>query len=327
MAQDLSQLFPATAPFDSRQLSVGDGHVLYLEQFGNKSGIPAVFLHGGPGSGCQSDHARLFDPDQHRIVLFDQRGAGRSRPKRGLESNTTAHLVGDMELIRQSLGFDKWLLIGGSWGSTLALAYAETHPDRVLGMVLRAVFLGSPEEVHWAFQRAAQIFYPDLWESFISLLPKTERDDAITAYGARLSNQDPRVHLPAAEAWNKYESTLSVLDPGIFTFPQTLFDDSATEQFTGPNTPYIEWHYIKNGCFLRPGQLLDGAHNLAGIPGIIVQGRYDLLCPPLSASRLAASWPDAELRLIPASGHSAAEPRIREALVVAIRDINRLRRN
>ena len=327
MAQDSGSLFPAISPFDSRQLPVGDGHVLYLEQYGNKKGIPAVFLHGGPGSGCQSEQARLFDPDQHRIVLFDQRGAGRSRPKRGLESNTTTHLVADMELIRQCLGIDRWLLIGGSWGSTLALAYAETHPDRVLGIVLRAVFLGSSEEVHWAFEKAAQIFYPDLWKNFISLLPETERGDAISAYGARLSNQDPRVHLPAAEAWNKYESTLSALDPGTFTFPETLFDSLATKQVTGPNTPYLEWHYIEKGCFLKPGQLLDGAHNLAGIPGIIVQGRYDLLCPPLAAGKLAASWPNAELRLIPASGHSAAEPRIREALVMAIRDINGLRRS
>lgn len=327
MAQDPNRLFPNISPFDCRQLPVGDGHTLYLEQYGNKKGVPAVFLHGGPGSGCQRDQARLFDPNQHRIILFDQRGAGRSLPKRGLESNTTIHLVADMERVRQCLDIDRWILIGGSWGSTLALAYAETHADRVLGIVLRAVFLGSPEEVHWAFTKAAQIFYPDLWKSFLSLLPESERDDAITAYGARLSNPDPRIHLPAAEAWSKYESTLSRLDPGTFTFPTTLFDASATERLTGPNTPYVEWHYIKKGCFLKPGQLLDNAHNLAGIPGIIVQGRYDLLCPPLAADKLAASWPDAELRLIPASGHSAAEPRIQEALIMAIRDINRLKRN
>ena len=326
MAQETGPLFPVISPFDSQQLAVGDGHVLYLEQYGNKNGVPAVFLHGGPGSGCQSDQARLFNPDQHRIVLFDQRGAGRSRPKRGLKNNTTTHLVADMELIRQSLEIDRWLLIGGSWGSTLALTYAETHPDRVLGIVLRAVFLGSPEEVRWAFKSAAQIFYPDLWKSFISLLPESERDDAISAYGARLSSQDPRVYLPAAEVWNKYESSLSALDPGPLTFPETLFDSSATKESTGPNTPYVEWHYIDKDCFLKPGQLLDRAHNLAGIPGIIVQGRYDLLCPPITAGRLAASWSDAELRLVSASGHSASEPQIRDALVMAIRDINRVRR-
>ena len=214
------------------------------------------------------------------------------------------------------------LLVGGSWGSTLALAYAETHPNKVLGMVLRAVFLGSPEEVNWAFVSGPQIFYPDLWQHFISLLPESERDDPITAYGTRLSDQDPRVHLPTAQAWNKYESSLSVIDPGALTFPDKLFDTSATTDNAGQNTPYIEWHYISKDCFLKPGQLLEGANTLAGIPGIIVQGRYDLLCPPKSAARLVASWPHAELRLISASGHSAAEPRIQSALVTAIRDIN-----
>ena len=322
MPQETNSLFPSISPFDSRKLSVGDGHVLYIEQYGNADGTPAVFLHGGPGSGCQSDQARLFNPKYNRIILFDQRGAGRSQPKRKLENNTTAHLVGDMELIRQSLAIDRWLLVGGSWGSTLALTYAETHPNHVLGMVLRAVFLGSPEEVHWAFESGPQIFYPDLWERFISLLPESERDDPITAYGTRLSDPDPRVHLPTAQAWNKYESSLSVIDPGSLTFPDKLFDRSATTDNAGSNTPYIEWHYISKDCFLKPGQLLDRANTLAGIPGIIVQGRYDLLCPPKSAARLAACWPHAELRLISASGHSASEPRIRSALVTAIRDIN-----
>ena len=316
-------LFPSLSPYDSRKLAVGDGHVLYLEQYGNPDGAPAVFLHGGPGSGCQSEQARLFNPKQHRIILFDQRGAGRSQPKRELTNNTILHLIADMESIRQSLAVEQWLLVGGSWGSTLAIAYAETHPHRVLGIVLRAVFLGTREEVIWAFETAAQIFYPELWQHFTSLLSPSEREDPIESYGARLSDPDPRIHLPAAQTWNKFESSLSVLDPDSLILPNRLFESSATKDNAGPNTPYVEWHYISQDCFLVPGQLLDNADNLVGIPGIIVQGRYDLLCPPKTAVQLAARWPDAELRIVPGSGHSAAEPLIRSALVAAIRDINK----
>ena len=321
MLEKSNPLFPSISPFDVRKIKVGDGHVLYLEQYGNPDGTPAVFLHGGPGGGCQSEQARIFDPGRYRIILFDQRGSGRSEPKRGLENNTTRHLVADMHFIREHLELEQWLLVGGSWGSTLALSYAEVHPNHVLGIVLRAVFLGSRREISWAFEKAAQIFYPELWKQFVCVLPGSERHDPVSAYGARLSNPDPRVHLPAARIWSQFENALSSLEPQNVTLPNILFDDAASTDLSGPNTPYLEWHYISHDCFLAPNQLLHEAKNLIGIPGIIVQGRYDLLCPPTTAAELASLWPKCELRLIPASGHSANEPAIRCALVAAVADI------
>lgn len=320
MSPDAGSLFPSFDPFDTRVLAVDGTHVLYLEQFGNPSGIPAVFLHGGPGSGCQRDQARQFDPSVYRIVLFDQRGAGRSKPKRCLIDNTTAHLVADIETIRQSLDIERWLVVGGSWGSTLAVAYGEAHPDRLLGMVLRAVFLGTTSEAQWAFVKAAETFRPELWWAFVGLLPEAERATPLAAYGARLMDPDPRIHVPAARVWSEYERALSVLRPANVKLPDSLYDESATDDTNTPNTPFVEWHYISNDCFLEEGQLLRDADRLVGIPGIIVQGRYDLLCPPETAARLASRWTDADLRLVPDAGHSAMEPGIREGMVAAIRE-------
>ncbi len=303
------------------ELPVGAGHVLHVRAYGNERGTPAVYLHGGPGSGCQPAHARLFDTTRFRVILFDQRGAGRSRPKRGLTANTTADLVADLERIRIHFGFDRWLVVGGSWGSTLALAYAEAYPERVSGIVIRAVFLGTRRECEWAFRGAAETFRPDLWEAFRDLLPEHERDDPIRAYGRRLENPDPRIHLSAATAWAVYEGTLSTIAPPEPALPARLDRGPRRDDGTGPNTPYVEWHYIKNDFFLAPDQLVDNAGRLHGIPGRIVQGRYDLLCPPAAAATIARAWPDAQLTVVAGTGHAGTEPPIRNALTVAIREL------
>ncbi|MBL28592.1 MAG: prolyl aminopeptidase [Rhodospirillaceae bacterium] len=308
-------------PFDTRMLPVGGGHTLYVEQAGNPEGTPVVFLHGGPGSGCRPDQRRLFDPQRFRMVLFDQRGAGRSTPKRRLEENTTPALVEDMEVIRATLGIERWMVVGGSWGSTLALAYAEDHPDRVTGLVLRAVFLGSRAEVDWAFGAGARTFFPELWRAFVAPLPAEERGDPLTAYGSRLLDPDPRVSLPAARIWHDFEQALSVLKPSRFTLPTALYDDTVTADSPSPNTPFVEWHYFRHDCFMAPGQLLDRAERLADIPGIIVQGRYDMLCPPTNAAALAKRWPAAELRLVPDAGHAISEPGILDGVVKAIPEL------
>ncbi len=302
-------------------LSVGEGHTLHVRTYGNPQGVPAVYLHGGPGSGCQAAHAQLFDADRFRIVLFDQRGAGRSRPKRGLSANTTPHLVADLEHIRARLDINRWLVVGGSWGSTLALAYAQAFPERVLGIVLRAVFLGTRGESQWAFRGAAETFWPELWAMFRDLLPPSEREDPIRAYGRRLENPDSRIHRPAAEAWAAYEGTLSTLAPPTPTLPARLDDGPWRDDGTGPNTPYMEWHYMKHDFFLEPDQLVRDAARIRGIPGRIVQGRYDLLCPPAGAAALARAWPKAELTIVPGTGHAGTEPAIRNALAAAIREI------
>lgn len=311
-------LHPAAEPFDRRRLTVDSRHTLYLEQFGRRDGVPAAFLHGGPGSGCQRGHARLFDPRVFRAVLFDQRGAGLSAPARCLVDNTTWRLVEDMERIRRTLGVERWMVVGGSWGSTLALAYAERHPERVTGLVLRAVFLGTAEEARWAFGGAARTFRPELWRRFAALLPEAERADPVAAYGRRLEHPDPRVHVPAARAWGAYEQALSELRPAPAALPDSLEGGAGIDPDRAPRTPYVEWHYVRNDCFLEPGQLLRDAGRLAGIPGIVVQGRYDLLCPPRAAADLAEAWADAELRIVPGAGHAASEPPLRAALVAAI---------
>jgi len=314
--------YPAIEPFDKRTLAVGGPHELYVEQNGTQNGIPAVYLHGGPGGGCQPSQRQLFDPKRFRAVLFDQRGAGLSRPKRCLERNTTQDLVADLERIRSELAIERWLVVGGSWGATLALAYAEAHPERVTGLVLRAVFLGGARDVDWGLGQAPRTFHPDLWQRFAALLPPEERGDPIAAYGARLENPDPAVHGPAALVWHDFERGLSVLKPGAVALPDSL-DDLAGSNRRLPDSPFVEWHFIKNHCFLAPGQLLDGAERLAGIPGVIVQGRYDLLCPPAASHALAERWPEAELRLVEAAGHALAETEVAKAVLAAIEDFKK----
>lgn len=313
---------PAARPvvFDKRHLPVGDGHELYIEQSGNPEGLPVVLLHGGPGAGCQSADHGLFDPQVHRAVLFDQRGAGKSRPKGSLEANTTDHLVADLERIRTDLGIERWLVVGGSWGSLLALAYALAHRDRVLGLALRAVFAGNATEVDWALVRGPQWIRPDLWRAFLTPLPDAERDDPLTAYGRRLMGEDMEASHGAARIWHDYEQALSFLQPSSPTLPSTLAE--AARAGRKPDTPTFESHYIRNGFFLHGEDLIGRSADLGALPGILLQGRYDLICPPVGAHRLASLWPGAELRMVEASGHSLYEPAIRQALREAIRDLS-----
>jgi len=303
-------------PFDAVMLSVGDGHWLYVEQVGRRDGIPAVFLHGGPGSGSQHAHRDLFDPDRFHAVLFDQRGAGRSHPYLSREANTLAHQIADIEIIRTYFGIDRWLVVGGSWGSTLALAYAEAHPDRVAGLVLRAVFLGTDAEVEWAFIEGPRRFRPELYNAFVGQLPETERGDPLGAYVARLNHPDRAVHAPAAHVWNAYERALSELAASTPNLAETPAPDARL-----PPTPLMEAHYIANGFFLRPGQIVEEAWRLGGIPGLIVQGRYDLLCPPAAAEAVARAWGSCRLRVVERAGHAMTEPGVFEAMREGVNQI------
>jgi proline iminopeptidase len=305
------------APLTSEQLAVGDGHEIYVESVGRVGGIPAVYLHGGPGSGCQPDHRRLFDPERFHAVLFDQRGAGRSRPKGGLEHNTTPHLIADMERIREKFGFERWMVVGGSWGATLALAYAQAHPDRVSGIVLRATFLGTRTELEGAFYNALPRLYPGLYDDFVSALPMEERAQPIEAYYRRILDPDAAVHAPAARAWGETERILSEHAPSRERLDRAALNSSGNL----PATPFMEAHYFRNDCFMKPDQLMNDAGRLADINGIIVQGRYDLLCPPATSYALAARWPRAEVRIVGGAGHSLYDPGIRDAVMKAIADM------
>jgi proline iminopeptidase len=305
------------APLTSQLLPVGDGHEIYVETVGRADGIPAIYLHGGPGSGCQPDHRRLFDPERFHAVLFDQRGAGRSRPKGRRDHNTLPHLIADMELIREKFGIERWMIVGGSWGATLALAYAQAHPDRVSGIVLRATFLGTRAELEGAFLAALPRFYPGLSDDFLGVLPEEERTQPLDAYWRRILDADPAIHGPAARAWHDTERILSEhasgrvrLDPASLTSTGTL-----------PATPFMEAHYFQNDCFMKPGELLAEAKKLDGIPGLVVQGRYDLLCPPATSHALCAVWPDSGVRLVEGAGHSLYDPGVRDAVMKAIADL------
>jgi proline iminopeptidase len=305
------------APLTTTLLPVGDGHDIHVETVGRTDGIAAVYLHGGPGSGCQPDHRRLFDPERFHAVLFDQRGAGRSRPKGLREANSLPHLITDMEMIREKLGLERWLVVGGSWGATLALAYAQAHPRRVSGIVLRATFLGMRSELEGAFLDSLPRLYPALHEDFLSLLPDDERAQPLDAYWRRILDADPAVHGPAARAWQGTESILSEYAPG-----RTRLDPaSLTSARALPATPFMEAHYFAHDCFMQPGQLLANADRLKDIPGIVVQGRYDLLCPPSTSHALKAAWPKAEIRIVEGAGHSLYDPGIRDAVMKAIADL------
>ena len=305
------------APLTSQWLAVGQGHEIYVETVGRADGIPAVYLHGGPGGGCQPDHRRLFDPERFHTVLFDQRGCGRSRPKGGRKDNTLPHLIADMELIREEFGFERWIVVGGSWGATLALAYAQIHPERVLGIVLRATFLGTHEELEDAFLSALPRFYPALNDDFIALLPETERAHPLQAYWQRILDPDAAVHAPFVRAWHDTERILSEHKPARTRLDQA----SLSSSHALPATPFMEAHYFQNGCFMRPRQLLEDAGKLNGIPGIVVQGRYDLLCPPKISHALAAAWRDAEIRIVEGAGHTLYDPGVRDAVMKAIADV------
>jgi proline iminopeptidase len=307
------------APLTSELLAVGDGHDIHVESVGRDGGIPAVYLHGGPGSGCQPDHRRLFDPERFHAVLFDQRGAGRSRPKGRREDNTLPHLVADMEKVREKFGFARWMVVGGSWGATLALAYAQAYPHRVSGLVLRATFLGTRREIEGGFLDVLPRFYPTLHDDFLKVLPAEERARPIDAYFRRILDSDPAVHGPAARAWGETERILSEHTPNRCRLDPAALNSSRAL----PATPFMEAHYFANDCFMVPDQLMSEAEKLAGIPGIIVQGRYDLLCPPATSHALAAVWRDAEIRFAEGAGHTLYDPGVRDAVMKAISDLAR----
>jgi proline iminopeptidase len=305
------------APLTSEMLDVGDGHELYVESVGRTDGIPAIYLHGGPGSGCQPDHRRLFDPERMHAVLFDQRGCGRSRPRGSRTHNTTAHLIADMEKIREKFGISRWMVVGGSWGATLALAYAEAHPARVSGIALRATFLGTRAEVETAFTSRLSQFYPALHEDFLSVLPPEERERPVDSYYRRILDADPAVHGPASRAWHDTERALSEHKPA-----KTRIDLASLNVWrTLPATPFMEAHYFVHDSFMSENQLLRNAGRLKGIPGIIVQGRYDLLCPPETSQALAKAWPGSVVRIVEAAGHSLYDAGVRDAVMKSIADL------
>ena len=306
-------LFPKIEPFGEGMLSLGGGQKMYWEQSGNPDGLPVVFLHGGPGAGANAAHRRFFDPDTYRIVIFDQRGAGRSKPFSELTDNTTDHLVDDIETLRRHLGIDRWLIFGGSWGSTLGLTYGIRHPDRCSGFILRGIFLGGAEELDW-FMGGIKTVFPEAWRDFMGFLPEQERSEPTEAYYRRLTNPDPAIHLPAAEAWNHYEASCSVLKV-------TFNDTKPTGAGAGLALARIEAHYFKNNMFLDDDYLLNNLGAVRDIPAVIVQGRYDMVCPIVTADKLAAAWPKAEYVIVPDAGHSAMEPGIRTALVEATEEL------
>ncbi len=308
----MNNLYPALEPFDTGRLKVSPVHELYYEQCGNPNGRPAVFLHGGPGGGVIPEYRRFFDPNAYRIVLFDQRGSGQSTPHASLEENTTWHLVTDIEKLREQLGIDTWLVFGGSWGSTLALAYAETHPERVQSLMLRGIFLCRPSEIRWFYQEGAGAIFPDVWEQYLNLIPEAERGDMLSAYHRRLTSEVETVRLEAARAWSIWEGSTSKLFPD-----QQLIDHSGEAHFALA-LARIECHYFMNNCFFETDNyLLENIGKIRHLPVVIVQGRYDVVCPMTSAWDLHRAWPEAELNVIPDAGHSAMEPGIASALVAA----------
>jgi len=304
-------LYPRIKPYATHRLEVEAPHTIYVEECGEPEGIPIVFIHGGPGSGCLPYHRTFFDPEVYRIILFDQRGAGQSTPHASLENNTTQHLVADMEKIRQFLGIKQWILFGGSWGSTLALVYAETHPQHVLAMILRGIFLCTEAELNWIYGGGAARFYPEEWQEFAALIPEAEHNDMLRAYHQRLTGDNELARMAAAKAWAKWEAKISAIQPSK-TALQTY-----TEPHTAMSLSRIESHYFVNQGFLAPGQILNNISNIANIPGTIVQGRYDMVCPLKSAHDLYQAWQRSELDIIPDAGHSATERGIIDALIRA----------
>jgi proline iminopeptidase len=310
MAQDA--LYPELEPFDKGMLAVSPLHTIYYEQCGNPQGKPAVFLHGGPGGGASVKSRRFFNPAKYRIVLLDQRGAGRSTPNAELRDNTTWHLVADLEALRTKLGIERWLVFGGSWGSTLALAYAQTHPERVSELVLRGIFMLRRWELEWFYQNGADAIFPDAWEKYIAVIPPAERGDLISAYHRRLTHEDPAVRLQAALAWSIWEGSTSYLQID----PQYVALTANAEFATA--FARIECHYFVNGGFFdRDDQLLANVDRIRHIPAVIVQGRYDVVCPMRSAWDLHKAWPEADFRVMPSCGHSAFELEHTRELVAA----------
>lgn len=315
-ATQQGRLYPPIEPYETGHLLAGDGQRVYWEQSGNPDGKPVVFLHGGPGGGSSAWHRQFFDPERYRIVLLDQRGCGRSTPHASdpdadLRFNTTWHLVADLELLRRNLGIEQWQVFGGSWGSALALAYAQTHPESVSELVLRGIFTLRRAELEWFYEGGAGAIFPDLWEDFIAPIPVLERHRMIEAYHRRLSDPDPAVHVPAAFAWTRWEASTLTLRP------DPALVETMTEASTATAFARIENHYFMHGGWFDEGQLIAGAGALRGIPAVIVQGRYDVCTPIMTAWDLHRAWPEAEFVVVDDAGHAASEPGIRDALVEA----------
>ena len=309
-------LFPPIEPYATGMLKLDPLHTMYWEQSGNPRGVPVAFLHGGPGAGATPTHRRFFDPQHYRIVVFDQRGSGRSTPLGAVVDNTIQHLVTDMERLREHLGIERWAVFGGSWGSTLALAYAETHPQRCVGLVLRGIFLCRRSEVDWFLYGMRSIF-PEAWRAFATFLPDVERHDLLTFYYRRLTSPDPAIHMPAARAWSTYEGACSTLLPS----PDTVAAFGEDRMALG--LARIEAHYFLHNVIPPEHDLLNRVDRLRRLPAFIVQGRYDMVCPIVSADELARAWPEAEYAVIPDAGHSAMEPGIRARLVAATEKLKR----
>jgi len=305
-------LYPPIEPRHHGWLDVGDGHEIYFEESGNPDGKPCVFVHGGPGGGSSPEARQFFDPERYRIIVFDQRGCGRSRPHASLEANTTWHLVSDIERLRESLNIKQWLVFGGSWGSTLALAYAQTHPEAVTELVLRGIFLLRPQEIHWFYQEGASALYPDTWQNYLAPIPEAERGNLLQAFHKRLTSDDEATRLAAARAWSVWEASASFL----------IQNQDFMEKLDAPDAALamarIECHYfINDGFFDSPNELLENIDRIRHIPTVIVQGRYDVVCPPVTAWDLHNAWPEAQFNLISNAGHSAFDPANTQALVAA----------
>ncbi len=311
-------LFPAIQPIRSFYLQVSDEHELYIEECGKPDGIPIVFLHGGPGGSCEPVHRRYFDPEKYRIILFDQRGSGKSRPHASLKHNTTQDLINDLEKIRTKLEIDKWVVFGGSWGSTLALAYAETHTEQVSGLILRGIFLCRQKDIDWFYQGGAARLFPDAWNDFISLIPENERSNMVKAYYKRLTSDNEIERMAAAKAWSIWEGSTATLRS----------NNSVIDYFSDPHIALsiarIECHYFMHNSFFEENQLLDKAFKLKDIPGFIVHGRYDVICPVDQAFELHEKWPNAQLKIIADAGHAVSEEGIIKALVDSTNTMLRL---
>ncbi|MGA4447519.1 prolyl aminopeptidase [Ectopseudomonas chengduensis] len=313
----MQTLYPEIKPYARHELAVEQPHVLYIDESGSADGLPVLFIHGGPGAGCDSASRRYFDPALYRIVTFDQRGCGRSTPHASLENNTTQALIADIERIREHLGIDKFVLFGGSWGSTLALAYAQAHPQRVHGLILRGIFLCRPQEFSWFYQEGASRLFPDYWEDYVAPIPVEERGDLMQAFYKRLTGADQIAQMHAAKAWSTWEGRTATLRPN------TQVVERFSEAHRALSIARIECHYFVNDAFLEPNQLLRDMPKIAHLPGIIVHGRYDAICPLDNAWALHQAWPNSELQIIRDAGHSAAEPGITDALIRAAEQMAR----
>lgn len=311
-----TSLFPPILPLRQGMLEVDELHTIYWEEVGNPHGVPVVFLHGGPGAGLSPQHRRFFDPQHYRVILFDQRGAGKSTPLGEWRNNTTQLLVRDIETLREKFGIDKWLVFGGSWGSTLALAYGEAHPERCLGFILRGIFLCTAAEIDF-FLNGVQWFYPELYDEFVAPIPVAERGDLLRAYSERMLCDDPERYWPAARAWSRYEGRR------VFLLPQ---EEEPASDTLDLGVGRLESHYMANLGFFSDDQLIREVGRIAHLPAVIVQGRYDVICPPLSAYRLHQAWPGSRLNMIPDAGHGALEAGIARALVTATEQFKRMER-